>query len=44
VSAANGGDLVRVKALLAQGFDVNTRGPDGQTALMLAAFKGNMDV
>lgn len=44
VRAAFGGDLPRVKALLAAGSDVNAKDGDGGTALMMASQKGRQEV
>jgi len=43
-AAAATGDVVRVKTLLAEGADVNTRDKDGATALLTVAMKGYKDV
>jgi outer membrane protein assembly factor BamB/ankyrin repeat protein len=42
--AAKSGDLTQVKALLAQGVDVNAKTPHGTTALGLAADNGHLEV
>jgi len=43
-AAARQGDLAAVKALLAQGVDVNARHPSTATALWFAAEKGHLEV
>jgi uncharacterized protein len=43
-AAAAAGDLPRVRALLAEGADLEARNTDGATALMLAARAGRLDV
>ena len=42
--AAKGGDVEKVKALLAEGVDVNARNPYGATAMSFAADKGQLEV
>lgn len=42
--AAAIGDIAKVNDLLAQGVDVNAQDPQGVTALIVAAFKGNTDL
>jgi TonB family protein len=42
--AASQGDVESIKALLAEGVDINARSDRGQTALILAAFGGHSDV
>lgn len=44
LSAVRKGDAARVKALLAQGADVNTKSPYGATALFFASDRGNMEI
>jgi ankyrin repeat protein len=44
IDAAGAGDLSRVKALLADGVDVNTKGNGGLTALMQASQNGHIKV
>src|SRR5215468_12554696 len=44
LDAAGRGDVGAVQAALAAGVDVNTRSPEGATALMLAADKGQLAV
>lgn len=44
IDAAGRGDLARVKALLAEGADVNARDEMGVTPLMQASLAGNTDV
>jgi len=42
--AAENGELIRVRALLQEGVDVNARSNSGHTALMLAANAGHLEV
>ncbi len=42
--AAENGELIRVRALLQEGVDVNARSKSGHTALMLAAYAGHLEV
>ncbi len=42
MAAVDGGDIARVRALLAEGADPNARGADGRTPLIAAAQAGNM--
>jgi outer membrane protein assembly factor BamB len=44
LAAARKGDARAVEALLAQGVDVNTKGPYGVTALTLACDRGHLEV
>jgi ankyrin repeat protein len=44
ISAAERGDAAAVQALLAKGAEVNAKGYDGWTALMLASENGHLDV
>ena len=44
VNAALIGDKVTVNQLLGKGIDVNYQNPDGDTALMIASWKGHMGV
>ncbi len=44
LAAARKGDVAAVKALLAQGVDVNTKSPYGVTALAFAADRGHLEV
>jgi uncharacterized protein len=44
LKAALHGDLPEVKHLLAKGADVNEKGPEGQTALMMACATGKKEV
>ena len=42
--AASRGNLDLVKSILIQGIDINTKGEDDKTALMLACEKGHEDI
>ena len=44
LAAVRKGDAARVKALLEQGADVNTKSPYGATGLFFAADRGNMEI
>jgi ankyrin repeat protein len=44
LAAVRKGDAARVKALLAQGADVNAKSPYGATGLFFAADRGNMEI
>jgi hypothetical protein len=44
LEAVRKGDAVRVKALLAQGVDVNAKSPYGATGLFFAADRGNVEI
>lgn len=44
MEAASNGDLVRLKALLSKGADVNARDQIGSTPLIVASFRGKTDV
>lgn len=44
IDAAARGDLVAVRARLAEGVDINAKGAHGKTALMNAASNGNAEV
>src|SRR5690348_3707508 len=44
LAAVRKGDTARVKALLAQGADVNAKSPYGATGLFFAADRGNMEI
>jgi hypothetical protein len=44
VSASHNGDISAVTSLIEEGVDLNTKGPDGNTALMMAAGGGHLDI